>query len=272
LIPVLRRNTAAVFPSISILLVAILTTGLTGCAPMVPPPAPKLPTPAWEFAKLIEALVQRDTALRSLRALARVDYTGPEGKHSFQEAVLVARPDRLRLETLTLLGAILIVTANDKELIGYHPREGVFVRGHRSKENLRRYTQMPLELEEITGLLVGLPPLDARSPSTQEGAALIFSANGRRDLVAFETSQLVPTKWERFAENGTVELSAQFGDYISTPAGLFPSRILFEAHLQKRKLEIRYQEPELNATISAELFSQEKPPHVQELPIEAVGG
>ena len=46
---------------------------------------------------------------RSLRALAQVDYAGPEGKHGFQEAVLVQRPDRLRLETLTFLGAILIV-------------------------------------------------------------------------------------------------------------------------------------------------------------------
>ena len=267
----LRRKAAAVFSPISILLLAVLAVGSTGCSTTVTPPAPKLPTPAWESAKLIEALKQRDTALRSVRALARVDYAGPEGKHSFQEAVLVERPDKLRLETLTFLGAILIVTANDKEMIGYHPREGVFVRGPRSKENLRRYTQMPLELEEITGLLVGLPPLAAGTSWTQEGAALIFSANGRRDVVAFESSQLVPTKWERFTGDGKVELSAQFSDYISTPAGLFPSKIFFEAHLQKRKIEIRYQEPEINATIPSELFSQQKPPHVQELPIEAVG-
>ena len=81
--------------------------------------------------------------------MARVDYAGPEGKQSFQEAVLVQRPDRLRLETLTFLGAILIVTANDKELIGYHPREGVFVRGQRSKESLRLYTQMPCSSKRI---------------------------------------------------------------------------------------------------------------------------
>jgi hypothetical protein len=45
-----------------------------------------------------------------------------------------------------------------------------------------------------------------------------------------------------------------------------------EAPLQKRKLEIRYQEPEFNAALSPELFTQQKPPHAQELPMEALGG
>ncbi|HEV8724416.1 MAG TPA: hypothetical protein VGW77_27680, partial [Candidatus Binatia bacterium] len=62
-----------------------------------------------------------------------------------------------------------------------------------------------------------------------------------------------------------------FSDYVSTAAGLFPSKISIEAHLQKKKLEIRYQEPELNATIPSELFTQQKPAHAQEVPIEAIG-
>ena len=113
---------------------------------------------------MIESMAQRREQFRSLRALAQVEYAGPEGKQGFQEAVLIQRPDRLRLETLSYLGAILIVTANDKEIIGYHPREGVFVRGARSKENMLRYTQIPLELDEITSLLMGLPPVGAATP------------------------------------------------------------------------------------------------------------
>jgi hypothetical protein len=66
-------------------------------------------------------------------------------------------------------------------------------------------------------------------------------------------------------------LSARFSDYVSAPAGLFPSKIIIEAPLQKRKLEIRYQEPELNGKISSDLFTQQKPAHAQEVPIEAIG-
>ena len=266
-----RASAAPIGPNIFYLLIT-LSFYLTGCATVAKPPAPELPTPQWESAKLIEAISQRREQFRSLRALARINYSGPEGKHSFDEAVLVVRPDRLRLETLTMLGAILIVTANDKEIIGYHPREGVLVRGQSTKANLLRYTQIPLELDEITSLLAGLPPVDASGPWRQEGNSLIFSPNGRlKDAVAFESPQLVPTQWQRFNGSGAVELTAHFSDYIATPVGLFPSKINVDAPLQSKKLEIRFQEPELNATIPAESFSQQKPAHVQEIPIEMIG-
>jgi len=267
------RRAAGVYPSTANALLAILAFIAAGCATTAkPPPPPQLPAPQWESAKLIESMGQRRQQFRSVRALARVNYAGPEGKHGFEEAVLVQRPDRLRLETLTLLGAILIVTANDTEIIGYHPREGVMVRGRSSKENLLRYTQIPLELDEITALLLGLPPVEPSAPWRRDGNSLIFSPNGRiKDSLAFESHLPVPTQWQRFNGGGALELTARFSDYITTPAGLFPSKIDVDAPLQGRKLEIRFQEPEFNATIPAESFSQQKPPHVQEFPIEIIG-
>jgi outer membrane lipoprotein-sorting protein len=266
-------HSATAAPNVPLLLVIFVAVALSGCATVAPPPAPVAPVPAWESAKLIETLAQRHAQFRSLRSLARVSYVGPEGKHGFDEAVLVQRPDRLRLETLTMLGAVLIVTANDKEIIGYHPREGVLVRGQSSKLNLLRYTKIPLELEEITMLLAGLPPVDgAAMPWRQEGNSLLFSPGGRlKDVVAFESHLALPTQWQRFNASGVLELTAQFSDYITTAAGLFPTKISVEAPQQGKKLEIRFQEPELNAAIPAESFSQQKPPHVQEIPIELIG-
>jgi hypothetical protein len=271
--PATPRGTFARPSHLNTVLFAAMALGLAGCAAIVAPPAPTGPAKEWESSELIKSLGQRREQVRSLRALARVDYSGPDGRSGFQEAVLVQRPDRLRLETLSFLGSILIVTVNDKEIVGYHPREGIYVRGQRSKANLFRYTKIPLELDEITTLLVGLPPVDVRAPQRQEGNSLIFSHNGqKKDALAFESEQPVPTKWERFNGAGAVEVRAQFADYVSTPSGLFPSTILVEAPLQRKKLEIRYQEPELNASLPADLFSQEKPANVKELPIEAIGG
>ena len=267
-----RRLRVDRFPPFALLTLTTLLIGLGGCATVSPPSEPKPPVPQWESSKLIESMQQRNDQFRSLRALAQVNYAGPEGKHGFQEAVIVQRPDRLRLDTLTFLGAILIFTANDKEVIGYHPREGVFVRGRPTRDNLRRYTQIALELQEITMLLMGLPPVDAGAPWKQEGNTLIFSPNGRkRDVLTFESPQPAPTKWERFNDDGKVELSAQFSDYTATAAGLFPLGLILEAHVQKKKLSIQYKDPELNATISSEQFTQQIPAHVKEVPIEAMG-
>jgi hypothetical protein len=171
------------------------------------------------------------------------------------------------------LGAILIVTVNDQEIVGYHPREGVMLRGQGSKENLLRYTQLPLELNELTSLLVGLPPVNANAPSTLEGNALVFRANGhKQDRISFESQLPAPTQWERFNVAGEVELATRFSDYIQTPAGLFPAKIEVDAPLQKKRLEIRIEEPELNGPIAAELFTQQKAANVKEYRIEAIGG
>ncbi|HEU4346105.1 MAG TPA: DUF4292 domain-containing protein [Candidatus Binatia bacterium] len=247
--------------------------GLAACTTVSLPSIPEKPAKPWEAQELIQSLSQRHEQLRSIKSLARVDYAGPDGKKGFQEAVLVERPDRLRLETLSFLGAIFVVTVNDREIVGYDPREGVWVRGPRTKENLLRLTKIPLEINEVTALLLGLPPVEPRAQWQQNGNSLVLTkTGGSKDVVSFESAQPVPTKWQRINSHGTVELSATFSEYTSTPAGLFAGTIQLESMGQKRRLEVRYQSPELNVDIPDEVFSQKKPAHVTELPIEALGG
>lgn len=261
-------------PAAAFLFALIGAAWVAGCATSAKPPAPPpAAAPAWESAQLLDALSARRQQFRSLRSLARVNYAGPEGKHSFDEAVLVQRPDRLRLETLSFLGAILVVTANDQEIIGYYSREGAMARGRSTKENLLRLTQIPLELDEITALLLGLPPVEPSAPWRRDDNGLALTANGRvRDSLRFDGALPAPSQWQRFNATGALELAASFADYVTTPAGLFPTRINLDAPLQGRKLEIRFQEPEFNAAIPAEMFSQQKPLHVKEFPIEMIGG
>lgn len=267
----LRRSLARKLGQVAVLSVCL---AMAACATVTAPPAePPLPIGQWSSSELINSMAQRRERFRSLRSLARVDYAGPDGKGNVQEAVLVKRPDRLRLETLTFLGAVLIVTVDNNEIVGYHPREGIFVRGERTKDNLLRYTQIPLELSEITALLMGLAPLEGADLLRQEGNTLVFSySGGKQDAVTFNSPMPVPSQWQRFNADGGMELTARYLDYVSTPAGLFPLRIQIEAPLQKRNLEIRYQEPELNPSIPEELFSQQKPGHAQELRLESLGG
>lgn len=262
-----RRNRSA-------FIAALLACALTGCGTVtVAPVARELPTRQWKPGELIDALRQRNQQLHSLRALARLHYAGPEGKNSFQEAILVQRPDQLRLETLSLLGAIMIVTVNGKEILGYLPRDDTFLRGQSTTDNLRRLTKipLPLELDEITALLLGLPPVNTSSARQSGNAVTAPSPDGGQDIVTFETNDAVPSRWERREADGARAINVTFSDYAANAAGLFPSRIEIESLAQKRQLQIDYQEPELNVTLGAQLFTQQKPANVKELPIEALG-
>jgi hypothetical protein len=85
---------AASLPSF---LVFVFAVAFSGCATVTAPKVAQPPAPLWESAQLIESITQRRAQFRTLRSLARINYAGPEGKHGFDEAVLVQRPDRLRL-------------------------------------------------------------------------------------------------------------------------------------------------------------------------------
>ncbi len=253
---------------------------LAGCstfAPLIQPPDAQIlkepPAAGWTTDKLLQILEQRDRQFRSVRSLASVSYRGPEGQQGFQEAILVQRPDRARLETLSMLGAILIVTVNGDQIAGFHPREGVFIRGESTKENLYRYTRIPLELEEMTRLLVGLPPVAPGSDWQTAGGSLYRDRGGQgKEIVTFDLQSGLPVRWHRLGPDGSSVLSAAFENYSSTPAGPFPSKIIFEAAGQQRSVEIVYEAPEINAALPSELFSQQKPANSKELPIEALGG
>ena len=259
-------------------LLAVVTVAMVACSTatrQIPLPSEldlgQPPVTGWTADKLAAILVQRDQTFQSLRSLASVHYRGPEGNQGFREAVLIQRPDKARLETLTLLGAILIVTVNADQIAGFHPREGLYLRGKSSKENLFRYTGIPLDLRDMTHLLIGLPPVMNSSDWQLSGSALYRELNGQgKEIVVFDLTRELPIRWYRLASDGSPELSAAFENFSSTPAGLFPSKITLEAADQKRSLEIVYQEPEINVEIAPSLFVQEKPANAQEVPIEAL--
>lgn len=229
--------------------------------------------PSPETEELVRGLAQRGDRIRSLRSLSSINYRYEEERGGFKAALLIHRPDRLRLETLSPLGAILVLTANENEVVGFLPRKRVLYRGASSKRNLIRFTQIPLELAELTSLLLGMPPTTQGAPWSGEGHTLERSlSNGGIERIDFDPTAGVPVAWDRLDAEGNIELRAVFSDFISTPVGSFPQKILLESGTEDKTWEIRYREPEVNVEIPMPLFVQQKPNHVREISLESLGG
>ncbi|MGH7845239.1 MAG: hypothetical protein ACREQW_08725 [Candidatus Binatia bacterium] len=271
MIPRLRELRPAAFLCTATLVAFAAFFGVISCTPLIEPKQPSQER-LLEPDELKQSLARRLREFRSLRSLASVSYKGSDGRGSFDEVILVERPSRLRLETLSSLGALAVVTANVSEIRGLHPREGLFVRGKTTKSNLLRYTRIPLELSEITALLMGLPPVDSDAGWEISGNSMTRKLDaGGKETITFDSTLGVPIMWERATATGTSQLSALFADFFSSPAGPFPLRISFEARADETRLEIRYREPEINVELAANLFSQEKPANAKEIPIESLG-
>jgi len=188
-------------------------------------------------------------------------------------AILVRRPDRLRLETLSLVGAIFVLTANGDEIRVLLPRKRVFSRGKSSRANLLRFTRIPLELKELTSLLLGLPPVEVEGPWEGSGSTLVQRfpwGGGQR--IEFDPGLGIPFKWDRYDSHGENEITAVFSRFVSTPMGPFPTKISLQYPAQGRSWEIRYQDPEVNVDIPTPFFMLQRPSTFREVPLESFGG
>ena len=256
---------------------ALLTASLVlgGCAalqrPATPPDSALTKSPTAD--ELLSRLALRMDQMQSLRSPYRVSYKGQNEKGGFHGAILVHRPEHLRLETLSLVGAILVLTADGDQVTVFLPREKVFSRGKSTKENLLRFTRIPLELKELTSLLLGLPPVELQGAWERDGSALERRLPlGGRERIDFDSGLGLPLRWDRFLASGKNEITAFFSDFIDTPIGSFPSKISLQYPSQGRSWEIRYQEPDLNVEIPLPLFVQQRPRSVREVPFESFGG
>jgi hypothetical protein len=247
---------------------------LGSCAPVIERGPAGRAEPAqrsWTAEELVENLARREQQFRSLRSLAAVSYQGPEGKRSFEEAVLVERPARLRLETLSPLGAVLVVTVDGKEVAGLYPRDGLFFRSESTKNNLRHTTRIPLELSEITAVLMGLPPgVGEAGWEFQDGALQRALAGGGKEIVIFDSGLGVPTRWQRVGAGGTIEIGGSFADFSTASSNPFPLRISLHASADNMSVDLRYRDPELNVEMPPGVFAQQKPAYAKEVPIEAL--
>lgn len=250
-------------------LVTLLALILNGCTTHGPERQANLGTPRFTERELLNRLIRRNEKLKSLRSLANVSYRVGSEKGGFQGAIVVDRPARLRLEAFSMFGTALIVTADADGVTGFYPSENRFYRGESSRENLFRYTQVLLDLKELTSLLVGMPPIemDAR----WEVARTFIQRrirDGSLDIVELSAETAIPVRWQRFARTGQIQFSAVFQEFSNTPAGLFPHKISFAVPALGRLVEVRYDEPEINATLLDSLFVQSKPANAVEVPLD----
>jgi hypothetical protein len=137
-------------PGVALLLLA------AGCAAVPERPARELPEPA-----AVERQLLRDEAApRHLRGLATVRVEGGGMTGSLTQAIVVALPDRARLETLGPLGTTMaVVVLRDGEVRIHSLLENVYAAGRATPETLGRLTQVPLPPTIALRLLAGLPPL-----------------------------------------------------------------------------------------------------------------
>jgi hypothetical protein len=216
-------------------------------------------------AELEAVLAARRDAVHSLRALARLRYREAGESVSSREAIVVARPDRVRVEVLSLFGAAFLLVVDNGWMTAYARDEDTVYRGQASPENLQRYVRLGLPVGELVDLVLGTPP-----PQPGQRAQVSFDAAAgwirlRRELgsgaqtVWFSTATL-PAATEEFGADGVTRWRATFADYQDHGGVPVAAHIGLDVPAWSQSLDITLQDIELNPPLDHSTFAFQAPP------------
>ncbi len=232
------------------LLVFVLATG---CAKRPAPFPAGRATPA--AARLTAALIQQAAESKTVQALASVTLRSPGGVERHEAAVVIARPDRLRIDLMDPLADVWAQAGSDgRQIWLLLPREGRRFTGGAARRAMRRAAGAAWDPALLAALLAGVPPLgDAPlNEIWQEGETLFVTAD-RRTACRADRSARRLQRCTMLAEGG--ELVVTYDAYRGRGSDAFPESIAVELPARGAMLAVDYRDVVRNEPIDPMVFA-----------------
>jgi outer membrane lipoprotein-sorting protein len=260
-------------PKIAALAAALCAAAMwSGCAAVRRPVTPAtLPS----AAELEVALAKRRDAVHSLRALAHIRYRDPQESNSSREAIVVARPDRLRVEVLSLFGSVFVLAADDGLLTAYARQENTVYRGRASPENLWRYVRLTLPVNDLVDVVLGTPPLRQTKEAEvsfdpQAGSIRLSQQLADGAQVVWFSPAALPLRAEEQSPDRRTLWRATFDKYEDRNGVPVATRIAVELPEWQRSLDIALEDIDLNPQLDPAAFAVQTPPGSKVVDLDSV--
>jgi len=122
-------------------------------------PAQRISDPTQALA----ATRRAGTPIRSLRAEAKIDQRGKEGRIKGRILMFVERPDRVRFDAMTQFGPALILTSDGQRFALTDFKDNSYTTGPACARNIGRLVGVALSSADVASVLLGEAPLIAAS-------------------------------------------------------------------------------------------------------------
>lgn len=217
-------------------------------------------------------------AVRAIRAEARVDQRGREGRVRGTVLMFVEHESRVRFDVMTQFGPAAILTSNGERFAYSDLRKNRFIEGSTCPQNIRKLLGISLSARQITLLLLGKTPVLENATGdivcTSDGFYQItFSTTeGFRqeiDLEPYDSDLSAPPAEQRlrllrsevFGPKGQSKWCVTYDDYrtisLDNAKIVMPFRIRIEQTATRTDTLVRFKRIDLNPDIPAGAFSQE---------------
>lgn len=210
-----------------IALIALSVFGCAGRAPFVPPAFYEYPEAA------LRVLAKNSPGGQAVTTAARIEIRHQDKRYLLRVAVMMNRPDLLRVESIPLLGPpdFFLSVANG-ELRVFLPVKNAFYRGLATPHNVSRFFPVSVPVADLVPLLMGVPPGGAdqttayRGMQEEELYRMDHYPSGRRTRSLWiepEAGRL--SRFQRFTDQGTVLYTADLTEHVRVGDDYLPRKV-----------------------------------------------
>lgn len=198
-----------------------------------------------------------EAATGSLKALAWLRIDSPERTINSDAAVVVERPDRIRVDVIDSLADVWASAGSDGQTMWlYVPGKRKLYEGRATEAGISRLASFGLSPSHLISLLAGTPPVAADEGIEEAGSGrdrhFIFASGGLRCWLENGERGRV-SRCEKPSDGG-VDYEISFSDYRRAGAVEFPHSIEARFPSRDSSLSIRYREVETGGRIDPASF------------------
>lgn len=216
-------------------------------------------------------------ALRSLRAEARVDQRGREGRIKGRVMMFVERPDRVRFDAVTQFGPALTLTTDGDNFALSDFKDSRFLTGPACESNIARMIGVALSGRDVASVLMGESPLiEAKHASMQclDGNYVVerTAEDGTRqelELSVYAEDARKPPAEQRlrlvrasiWSAAGQALYRVRYEDYRPTSAASaasveLPRTVRIDDYVNDADALLRFSSLDVNVNVPADAFTQ----------------
>ena len=240
-------------------IILVLAMGIAGCAKVAPRAALAVEGKRTPEAAALEArLAKLKAATPTLKGLAWVALTTPEEDRRTEAALVVERPDRIRIDAMDALADVWAEAGSDgKKLWLYLPGRQKLYEGRASPRTLRKLAGFDWEPAELVSIVAGLPPLGEAPELLQVGAARErhFASKASGIHLWTDGAKGRVARCIRFAPDGTAhDYEITFSDYHRERGVDFPRRIEAVFPVHEDRILVEYRDVRVGEPVDADAF------------------
>lgn len=245
-----------------------------------------LPCPTIQHTDAHQALRYHESMrspLVAIRAEARVDQRGNDGRVRGTVLMFVQTPDRVRFDAMTQFGPAAILTSDGIDFALTDLRDNRYLFGPACPGNIARLLGIPLSTQDTTAFLLGRTPVLETDDTTIEciGDATYLlelrAADGRRQEIELQVREadlnaplleqrLRLLRSELYDARGKTVWRATYDDYRVLPIGEMGVAVPFWVRIEQPKQGsdtlVRFEDISVNPEIPEGVFAQTPRPGI----------